>query len=181
MSNITIDQIGELIAQGKSGRVTRELLQAFLRNPQSVNGKPSEYCVTIDYGMKLSEMIDAGHYDWKNGDINEKNFPVTGEGTVEVSPELVHFDRVIGTSEVEAELDKMGLRPATIEELLAFGATYPDVQREFPIIALGSSWVDRLGRRSVPFLCSLGSRRYLRLVWFDDLWLEFCRFLAVRK
>ena len=61
MSNITTDQVTELIAQDKSGRVTRELLQAFLRNPQGyVNGQPREYTVTVDYRMSLEQMIKAG-------------------------------------------------------------------------------------------------------------------------
>jgi hypothetical protein len=182
MSDITTDQIGELIAQGKSRRVTRELLQAFLQNPQSVNGKPNEYVVSVDYGKKLEDMIAVGQYDWKNGDINSKNFQVTGgEGVVETKLELVHLNKVASTKEVEAYLEENGFRPATLEELLAFGATYPDVQREFPIVARVSSWVNRDGSRGVSYLSSYGSGRSLNLFWDDNRWREICRFLAVRK
>ncbi|MBU4315415.1 hypothetical protein KJ673_03345, partial [Patescibacteria group bacterium] len=73
------------------------------------------------------------------------------------------------------------LRPGKIEELLAFGATYPEVQRQFPIICLGSSWVDRGGRRHAPFLSGYGSGRELRLGWCGSVWDGYCRFLAVRK
>ena len=181
MSNITTKQIGELIAQAEAGRVTKELLQAFLRNPHSINGKLDEYVVSVNYGMGLAEMIAAGQYDWKNSDINTDNFPVTGEGVVETKLELVHLDKVASTDEVEAYLEENGLRLATIEELLAFGATYPDVQREFPVIALGSSWVSRDGHRHVPYLDGYGTERGLGLDWLDDPWDVVCRFLAVRK
>ncbi len=181
-NRITTDQVAELLAQDKSGRVTREFLQAFLRNPQGYpNGKPSEYLVTVDYGLKLSEMVEAGQYDWKNDDITEKSFPVKGKGIVETNLELVHLNKVANTDEVEAYLDANGLRAATIEEFLAFGAKYPDVQRGFPVIALGSSLVDRDGYRLVPYFYRSGAGRDLRLRWDGYRWGEGCRFLAVRK
>lgn len=179
MSNITTDQIDELIAQVKAGRVTRELLHAFLRNPQSV--KPSDYRVTVDYGKKLEDMISDGQYDWKNNNINLQNFPVKGSGLVEIKLELVHLNKEVNMAEVEVYLEANGLRAATLVELLAFGATYLDVQREFPVIALGSSWVNRNGNRRVPYLYRRGSERSLSLDWGVDGWPEACRFLAVRK
>jgi len=178
--NITMEQLGELIAQAKSGRVTRELLQAFLRNPHGHNGK-GEYPVTVDYGKTIEEMIAAGRYDWKNGDINSKNFSVMGKGTVETKLELVHLNKAASTKEVETYLEANGLRAATLEELLEFGATYPNIQREFPIVAIGSFWVVPDGDRSVPYLDRFGSRRALSLCWGDDDWDDVCRFLAVRK
>ncbi|NCO05162.1 MAG: hypothetical protein GW939_03370 [Candidatus Magasanikbacteria bacterium] len=181
-SRITTDQISELLAQDKSGRVTRELLQAFLRNPQGqVNDKLQDYHVTVDYGMTVEQMVEAGRYDWKNSDVSSRNFQVKGEGLVEVNLELVHLNKVASTSEAKAYLDANGLRAATIEELLAFGATFPDVQREFPIVALGSSWVDRYGDRDVPCLDRRRSKRRLDLYWHDYRWDGFCRFLAVRN
>jgi len=174
-----VEQLGELIAQAKSGRITRELLQAFLRNP---NAKPGEeYIVSVDYGMSLADMIVAGQYDGKNSDINSRNFPIKGEGTVNVNLELVHLDKSASFEDVLAYLEANGMRPATVEELLAFGATYPEIQREFPIICLGSSWVYPDGNRRVPVLRRRGSRRSLSLSWFTYGWPEHCRFLAVRK
>ena len=180
--NITTAQIAELLAQDKLGRVTRELLQAFLRNPQSyVNGKPSEYLVTVNYGKTLEEMVSAGQYDWSRDNINSTNFPITGEGVVEVNLELVHLNKVVSTDEVMAYLEANGLRAVTLEELLAFGAKYPEIQREFPVIAIGSSWVGPGGDRRVPYLGRSGSERSLSLFWDDDDWRKICRFLAVRK
>lgn len=178
MSNrITTDQIAELLAQDKAGRITRENLQRFLLNPDGGTG----YIVSVDYGKTVEEMVSAGRYDWKNDNITTKNFPINGTGVVTVALELVHLNKAASSKAVLAHLEANGMRPATVEELLAFGATYPEIQREFPIICLGSSWVDPYGYRSVPCLGRDGSRRKLDLYWFDYGWDEHCRFLAVRK
>lgn len=76
---------------------------------------------------------------------------------------------------------KDGKRPATLRELLAFGEANPELQREFPIIALGSVWVYRRGDRRVVCLGRYGSERRLRLDWYEYCWLACCRFLIVGK
>ena len=87
-------------------------------------------------------------------------------------------------------MDEHDLWPAWIEELLAFGEEFPDVQRDFPIIAFGSSCVASDGYPRAPYLAnSNGFYRYLSLTSFltysslDDspVWHESCRFLAVHK
>ncbi|MBD3311713.1 MAG: hypothetical protein GF349_04475 [Candidatus Magasanikbacteria bacterium] len=181
---ITVEQIGELVEQskGENPRITRESLQAFLRNPHSeVNAKSVEYVVSVDYGMSLAEMIAAGQYGWKNSDINADNFPVAGEGIAETKLELVHLNKKASTDEVEAYLEENDLRPATLAELLAFGTMFPEIQRDFPVIALGSSCVRSDGNRFVPYLYRDGSERSLNLSWDDHDWYEIFRFLAVRK
>lgn len=144
----------------------------------------SVYPVAVDYGKTVEEMVSAGHYDRKNDDINSRNFPVKGEGTkgtINVNLELVHFNKSVRSKDVLAHLEANGMRPATVEELLAFGATYPEIQREFPIICLGSFWVGPDDDRYMPCLRRGGSRRVLGLNWFGYSWGEVCRFLAVRK
>jgi hypothetical protein len=79
------------------------------------------------------------------------------------------------------EFEARGLRAATLPELLAFGATYPEKQREFPIVALRSVWQNRDGLRCVPCLDRDGSKRMLGLRWLGRRWLDDCRFAAVRK
>lgn len=158
------------------------------------------YSVTIDYNKSLVDMIVAGKYDYVNSNIAEKNFPIqrpsvseadTGNGpyrapgiqndSIEIV--LVHLNKVATTTEVLAHMDKLGLRPARIEELLAFGEKYPAVQREFPVVALGSVWVNSVQDRSVAYLRSNGSERCLYLRWDDPVgaWCEVVRFAAVSK
>ena len=137
--------------------------------------------VTVDYTDSLEGMIAAGRYDWKNNDINAKNFPIQGAGNIAVSTILVHFNRYISTADALAELDKLGLRPATLPELLAVGAKETKLQKQFPIIALGSVWQSPHGDRCVPCLGYDGSERELGLSRIGHGWIDVCRFLAVRK
>ncbi len=139
------------------------------------------FSVTVDYAQSLANMVRAGNYDWVNSDITEKHFPVKGEGKTEKELHLVHLNRAISSDDAVRELDKMGYAPAKIEDLLALGASYPELQRQFPIVALGSVWRRLLGHRHVPCLWSYTAERYLRLHWLEGDWREDHRFLAVRK
>lgn len=142
----------------------------------------NSYPVVVDYAMSLVDMIAAGGYDWVNNSITTEHFPITGKGRADVEIEIVHFGRIIKDGdEGLRELDKMGLRAAILPELLAFGAKYPDMQRQFPIIALGSVWQGRDGSRDVPELWEYDRERCLVLHWFECGWGEFFRFAAVRK
>lgn len=137
------------------------------------------YHLIVDYAQSLKQMIAAGYYDWVNPDI-EKNFSVQGSGRVELGAELIHLNRNVSSDEALKELDRLGYRAATAEELLAFGAAYPEKQREFPIVALGT--VRRVyGGRRVLFLWGGGLGRDLGLDWFGRGWNVYCRFPAVRK
>lgn len=141
---------------------------------------PEKFTLEVDYDKSLEEMIAAGRYDWKNSDITADRFPVKGKGKKKAEVELVHFNRDISSEDAIAEMDKLGLRPATIEELLAFGAANPDIQRKFPIVALGSV-AEVSGSRFVAYLRRVWSERSLSLGWFAFDWNPDCRFLAVRK
>ena len=139
------------------------------------------YKAIVDYGISLTDMVKAGKYGWFNNDITAEHFPITGSGKAEVDFQLVHLNKTASSEEVLFHMEKNNLRPATLAELLAFGAKYPELQCEFPICALASSWVNRVGLRYVPYLGRRDSKRDLSLDWFDDDWLDFYRFLAVRK
>lgn len=181
MSVITVKQIGELIEQNNTGRISREMLQAFLENPNKFI-EEDWFTIRVDYNSSLAEMILTGHYDWTDDDITSEHFPILGSGSVKTKLRLVHLNRDATTEEVEAYLDSLGMKPPKIEHLLAFGEKFPELQREFPIVALGSVWVDRDGYRDVPCLW-LGSERCLSLGWGGPVsrWRGNCRFLAVSK
>lgn len=178
--NLNLGQIEALV--NKLGGM--EAVERILREEVkiSLTGE-DQFTITIDYTRSLEDMIAAGHYDWKNTDITSKNFPITGTGQAEVKLHLVHLNREATTAEVAARLDSLGFQSASIEHLLAFGEKYPDKQREFPIVALGSVWVSGYGDRYSPCLNGSGAERDLGLFWLDpdDRWDGSCRFLAVSK
>ena len=137
--------------------------------------------IAFNYGMSLSEMISVGNYGWKNDLYTEKNFPIKGDGEV-VMPHLHHFGRDISSENAIKELDKLGLRPATLPELLLFGANNPEEQKKYPIVALDPERVFRYcGRRFVPALDCDGYERDLRLYSWGDDWGGAWRFAVVRK
>lgn len=128
---------------------------------------------------KLSELIARGKYDWVNSDITPARFPVTEIPELK-DEKLFNFGRNISTEDAKAEMDKQGYRPATMAELLVYGAKNPDVQRKNPIVALGSvAQIDSID--CVGVLYELGSRRRLSLDRVDGGWNGRYRFLAVRK
>jgi hypothetical protein len=137
--------------------------------------------VTVNYDRTIEKMVTSGKYDWSNPNINSKRFPIGAKGRVEVNIELVHFNYPITSDEVLRNLDRQGLRPATLPEILAFGATYPEMQREFPIVALGSVWRDQNGDRHVAYLCDYSGNRKVFLCWSGGRWHGLFRFAAVRK
>lgn len=145
-----------------------------------VNTRPP-YGLVIDYNRSLIQMIEPGSYDWVNDSITEKNFPIEGIGRHKIEVTLFHFNRIMTSKQVIAEMDKQGYRPAKIEELLALGENQPDLRRQFPIIGLFSVWQGPDGDRYVPELCGSVSERGLNLSWFGNDWDPYYHFVGVRK
>ncbi|MBD3251717.1 hypothetical protein GF380_04675 [Candidatus Uhrbacteria bacterium] len=85
------------------------------------------------------------------------------------------------TSEhVIAWADKNGYRASVLEETVDFAKAQPDLQRQFPIVALGSFAVYRASR-VVAILRGNDARRGLDDGWFDYRWDADSHFLLVRK
>lgn len=137
--------------------------------------------LTVDHSRTLAQMVTAGHYDWANDNITVERFRVSEEGDGEYQAKLFHFNRNILSEVAVKEIKAEGWGVARIEHLLAFGEKYPEEQRKFSIIALGSvcvvfgdHYLGRLGEDA-------GGRRYLDLYYWGEVWTDSCRFLAVRK
>lgn len=137
--------------------------------------------LSVNYDLPLREAIEAGNYQGVNSSITSENFPSTRHGQAQLEILLVRYGSRMTSEEVLRELDKEGLRPAELPEFLAFGAAYPELQRQFSIIGLGSTWKDRKGYRNVPCLYEASEARYLDLHWWDDGWYSYSRFAAIRK
>jgi len=163
------------LLEAKVSSLTRDDFRKF------VGLDPLVLSIVVDYSMTLGQMIAAGSYDWVNDEITPERFPVKGTGKISLKPELVHFKSNIFSEKVLEELDKMGLRPGTHKELLAFGATYPNMQNKFPVVALGSSCHVYGGDRYVACLGRGDSGRYLDLGWWGGAWGDGFRFLAFAK
>ena len=149
--------------------------------PPAVDPTQTEFNLQVNYDRSIEDCVVDGKYDWKNNNITSKNFPTTRKGTADIVLHLIHFCREISSEDAKAEMDKRGLRPAETHELLALGKDHPELQRQFPIVALTSVWPDRDGNRRVPYLVRVDSRRRLGLCWFGSGWDAAYRFAAVPK
>jgi hypothetical protein len=139
------------------------------------------YAVTVDFGMSIEDLLTFGKYDWVSSDITSGHLPTKRVGKMETTIEFIHFGRNISSDDALKELDQMGYRPAEAHELLAFGAKYPGVQREFPIVALGSFWRESNSIRRVVCLYRRAMERRAGLCWFEGGWDGSWRFAAVKK
>jgi hypothetical protein len=105
---------------------------------------------------------------------------MTGEN-VEIKFKLFCFNPDISPQDAISEMDKVAYRPANLMELLALGAAYPELQRQFLIIAPGSIWPATGGSHFVTGLSVCGSKRWLLLVWLYGFIKGNCRFLGTPK
>ncbi len=138
------------------------------------------YSLRVDYDRPFAQRVAAGGYDHVNAFLTEALFPVQASGHSDVDAELVCLGRTASTPEVLAELERPGRRPGRIAELLALGAARPELQRSFPIVALGSAASYPHEYRRIPFLWGSPRVRHLDLRWDEHSWGANIRFLTIR-
>lgn len=138
--------------------------------------------VCVDYNKSLEQMIEMGKYDDIDESIEASNFPIQKTGIAVCDLTLIQFDDVI-TDDTRAKeaLDRMVLRPATLPELLALGEQHPNLQLQFPIVALGSRAFNISDTANIPCLNSRGNERVLILDQTELGWAECTHFAAVHK
>ena len=167
---------------GGKGKLTEGVRKVF---KQFRIGQPNieRYAVTVNYaGNKtIRNLLKEVRCGWVNESITDKNFPTDKIGTEEEEIFLVHFNKWFDNGgQVIAELDKLGYKPANPAQLLALGVRHPDLQRQFPIAALGQYWFASGGYRVVVGLDGSGERR-ARLFLLEGGWYDSWRFAVVRK
>jgi hypothetical protein len=135
---------------------------------------------TVDFGQTLDAMIAAGKYDRKDDAITADKFPVEGSGIKKFRNKLFHFDRYISSKGAVSAMRKEKFTPATHVHGLTLGATFPDMQRKYPIACLGSSaWVTDY--RFVVYLYGDFAQRNLHLRHWDVDWDGHWRLLGVQE
>lgn len=95
------------------------------------------FSVTVDYTKNLLQMLAMGGYRLPRG-IHKKDYPVVGSGNVPLDMYIYFAGQRLPYKDAVDDLDDLRLRPAKIEELLAFGDAYPNEQQKYPIIGLGN-------------------------------------------
>ena len=93
---------------------------------------------------------------------------------------LLEFAHGVTSEEAVAEATRLGLERPIYEDALAFGAAYPAVQVERPVVFLHDPWFGFFGRRDVISLWCNAGRRELGLEGFEGPWNTDWRFGFVR-
>ncbi|OGD67124.1 hypothetical protein A2442_01870 [Candidatus Campbellbacteria bacterium RIFOXYC2_FULL_35_25] len=180
--NLNLGQIEALVNKlGGMNAVTAILQGAMKEAVTVVSYITHTFTILVDETKTVEELVVEGNYDWSDSNVTSKNFPRSEEGTKDKKEvALFHFNKTMTSEDVIAEMKKDGYRPATIFELLALGVTQPELQRGFPIIALGSDCTFD-GSRHVAYLYESAGGRNLHLLWLDNDWNDYCRFVGLRR
>lgn len=142
-------------------------------------GKPEQ--AASWWATIFTALIRACGFTWQNQNVTAENFPNSGEpGQVEVvsiKARLAELGRQwLSTVEVKVYLDSLGLRPATLLELILWWLANPAKHANCLVVALGQVW-----QSYVPSVYGDGGFRYLNLYTVRDGWSEVFEFAAVRK
>jgi len=160
--------------------VQRDILAGVVRQGKQTNAPFSSYSVTVNYNKTVDQLVKDGKYDWANDDVSDPHFPLNKKGEEQAEIFIVTIDRRMSNAEIDQILDRWGLQDANVKEGLSLGAQYPNLQREGPIVARGSTWRVSDGGVFVPCLRGGESRRDLGLSLVGG-WYSCWQFAAVRK
>lgn len=139
------------------------------------------YTVTVDETMSVEDLVKLGEFGFDNPDITTERFQSLKKGQkLDKEVFLLHFNKDMSYEAVIDQTDKFDFKSANVWDLISLAMKEPDLQRKFPIVALGS--VCGLGvNRRVPCLSEGSSGRSLCLDRLIGDWGNRSHFLAVRK
>ncbi|MDQ1281733.1 MAG: hypothetical protein QG630_84 [Patescibacteria group bacterium] len=126
------------------------------------NSKKVIDTIIVKPGISFKERILAGNYSWINYLLTESDFPNKPIIVGEWAFRLIHRNKNIEFEEAQRLCLCDGWQTARFEHLLALGEKFPEMQKEFPIVALGSLF-NIQGGSDVPILLSYKSQRILTL------------------
>jgi len=188
--DLTIGQLNSLVEMvGGCDRVLQILsgdleirFLSTMGNQTTAISVETDQLLTIEAGLMFEERITRGQYSWRNSDLREEWFPVTADQVGKWEWRLFHFNFncKIPSRKASFLIKENAFELGQIGHILAFGEKYPEEQRKFPIIGLGSVAgfdVDHY----VPALGIFGAERTLNLGWFEGGWSNGHRFLGVRR
>ncbi|EKE20895.1 MAG: hypothetical protein ACD_7C00442G0003, partial [uncultured bacterium] len=91
--------------------------------------------ITVDYSKSREQMVADGQYGGGDENAYVRSYSIEGSGTISCEACYLYFDCDISLEDAIREIKQAGWSPAKIEHLLSFGATYPEEQRRFEIVA----------------------------------------------
>jgi len=142
--------------------------------------------VSVDRDRTITNGVIAGKYSHVHPEINDDNFFGLGSGRSDVEIFLLHFGKRMNLKEFLHEFPEQEFAIADLQELLAIGEQFPDLQRKFPIhapvpLVYETSWWLGMGFWLIPFISCVRGARWISLDWIEFGWTKETRFAAVRR
>lgn len=164
MARITTDQMFELLEQDRTGRVTRELLREFLKNPSrfitasTLDAKESE-AATVSSGQPMASEWKKffGHLWVLDDGFNETNYPLGVDPGDEA--EEFGFNQVVSGYRALAEFEHINCQGASLWAQGRYIQTHPEAQKEHhPLLGIGAQWQVRDGDVCFPVFSCYGGK-----------------------
>ena len=133
--------------------------------------------VKVDYGRPLEKAIFSAGLDYVDATINEENFALGQAGKMSANVRFVRSDSLMTAQNVLTVIEEADMKPVDITTLVALSEQHPELQRQFPIVGLGSIWSSNIDR--VPVLWGGPNGRSLFLLWTEYYWVPSFRFAAI--
>ncbi len=149
---------------------------------QRINNELSVFTINfyleVNYNLKIKQMVKRGKYNLVNRNITNKHFPPFFKNKKRWEMKLILFRCWTSSLTALAVMNKLEVRPANALEILRFGEIHPNIQKEFPVVALGQIWLNNK-TCYVIMLDKYGYKRRLSLGCFDKDWITNTAFLSV--
>ncbi|MCX6785091.1 MAG: hypothetical protein NTV81_04155 [Candidatus Komeilibacteria bacterium] len=143
----------------------------------------TSYKVVVDYSESMDRMIAKGSYEGVHPWITRKHFPIIGSGREEA--EVFFFvladTEVFDLNQIRRDIDSAGCFPVNLAVLLALGATYQQLQKQFYIFSIAQSWEVADGMQAVVALSFGEIGRNLDCDVHDGSWMDNRRIAVIRK
>lgn len=127
----------------------------------------------------LDEYRNSGGKTWIWDEL-EKNIPYAIPKAETLDVMIINFGKNIGSDEALVEMDKLGVRPLTYEELIQYGITHPDHQKQKALVGLGTKHTLDGGPRA-PVLSVVVVGRGLSAGDWGNAWVGGYRFPVVHN
>ena len=132
-------------------------------------------------GRSTEELVAAAGYGYAHSCVTSEVFPVRAGAGTPRDIVLLAFDADVTASDTITAAAELGCERPVYEDALVLGATWPDAQREAPIVFLHEPWLGYFGRLDVLCLWENAGRREIGLEGFDSTWRPGARFAFVRR
>ena len=124
-----------------------------LQGPELVQSEEM-FEVIVDPDQTMGELLERGNFVYWDPKVMrfERMICLGHKGLCQLK--TCHFTGMVDSRSAYRLIREAGLEPASLSELLAIAAYFPDEEREEPLVAMGSrEWRDSNGEWTIFTLC----------------------------